>query len=153
MSVSMAPGVPAESGRETAKRGGTNVPDVDADSARGRLDDERQRLESLREAFEADGVGRESEEASISELSHMDQHQADIGTETFNRERDLSILEQVEAELRDVERAMKRLDDGTYGSCEACGKPIADERLAAMPAARFCVDDQAKAEHESHPPG
>jgi RNA polymerase-binding transcription factor DksA len=81
-----------------------------------------------------------------SELSSVDQHQADIGTETFNRERDLSILESLEAELSDVEHAMRRLDEGTYGTCEACGRPIGDARLEAMPATRFCVEDQAAAE-------
>jgi RNA polymerase-binding transcription factor DksA len=91
----------------------------------------------------------ESEDESLGELSSMDQHQADVGTETFNRERDLAILENVEAELADIEHALKRLDDGSYGRCEACGKPIGDDRLEAMPAARFCLDDQAVAERES----
>ncbi|MBA2281505.1 MAG: TraR/DksA C4-type zinc finger protein [Acidimicrobiia bacterium] len=51
---------------------------------------------------------------------------------------DASDLEEVEAELADVERALQRLDDGTYGVCEACGEPIDDERLAAHPATRAC---------------
>ena len=49
---------------------------------------------------------------------------------------------------KDVEHALKRLDDGTYGTCEACGKPIDGGRLEAMPAARFCLDDQSTAERE-----
>jgi DnaK suppressor protein len=60
----------------------------------------------------------------------------------------VSILEQVEAELADVELALRRLDDGTYGTCEACGHPIDDSRLAAKPEARLCLDDQALAERE-----
>jgi RNA polymerase-binding transcription factor DksA len=119
---------------------------MDADGARARLEDERVRLEEVRESL--DGLGEESERESLSELSGADQHQADIGTETFDREKDLSILEQVEAELADVAHALERLDDGTYGVCEACGKPIGDERLEALPAARFCVNDQALAERE-----
>lgn len=78
----------------------------------------------------------------------MGQHQADMGTETFERERDLSILEQVEAELGDVEHALRRLDQGTYGTCDACGGPIGDERLEALPATRFCLVDREKAERE-----
>lgn len=120
---------------------------MDADAARTRLDQERTRLQGLREGF--DDLNSESEEASLGELSSMDQHQADVGTETFNRERDLSILENVEAELADVEHAIRRLDDGTYGTCEACGKTIEDARLEAVPAARFCLDDQAVAEREA----
>lgn len=124
---------------------------MDADEARTRLTEERDRLESLRQGF--DDLNAESEEASLGELSSIDQHQADVGTETFNRERDLSILENVEAELADVEHAIRRLDEGTYGTCEACGKPIDDARLEAVPAARFCLEDQAVAEREARATG
>jgi DnaK suppressor protein len=51
----------------------------------------------------------------------------------------VSTLEQVEAELSGVEHALRRLDDGTYGTCEACGGPIGPERLQSAPAARFCA--------------
>ena len=121
---------------------------MDSDAARQRLEAERSRLETLRVDMDAEGLHNESEAASLGELSHSDQHQADVGTETFNRERDMSILEQVDAELTDVERALRRIDDGTYGRCEACGQPIDDARLEAVPAARFCLADQATAERE-----
>ena len=121
---------------------------MDTDDPRQRLEAERTRLSQLRDDFIDQGLTSESENASLGELSSVDQHQADVGTETFHREADLSLLEQVEAELGDVEHALRRLDDGTYGTCEACGKPIADGRLEAVPAARFCLDDQAKAERE-----
>lgn len=51
---------------------------------------------------------------------------------------DVSILTKVEGELADVERALGRLDDGTYGTCQVCGAAIADERLAAEPATPLC---------------
>lgn len=51
---------------------------------------------------------------------------------------DLSILASVEGELADVERALQRLDEGTYGTCQVCGAAIDDERLAAAPAAAHC---------------
>ena len=126
---------------------------MDSDQARPRLSQERDRLLGLRDDFVAQGLTSESEVESLSELSSVDQHQADVGTETFHREADLSILERVEAELADVERALRRLDDGTYGTCEACGKPIDDARLEAQPAARFCLGDQALAEREARLPG
>jgi RNA polymerase-binding transcription factor DksA len=119
---------------------------TDSEDARARLEQERHRLEEVREGL--DGLSDESERESLSELTSADQHPGDIGTETFDREKDLSILEQVEAELADVAHALERLDDGTYGTCEACGQPIGDERLEAVPAARFCVKDQALAETE-----
>jgi RNA polymerase-binding transcription factor DksA len=121
---------------------------MDADDARARLAEERTRLDGIRQGFIDDALTTESEDEALGEAA-LNQHQADIGTETFERERDISILEQVEAELGDVEHALKRLDEGTYGTCEACGKPIGEERLAALPATRFCLDDQAGAERDA----
>lgn len=122
---------------------------MENDEVRVRLDEERARLEGIRDGYDEEGLTSESESENLAELSTADQHQADIGTETFERERDLSILEQVEAELADVEHALRRLDEGTYGTCEACGHPIGDERLEALPAARFCLADQARAEQDA----
>ena len=116
------------------------------DAARTRLDEERQRLEGIRQELE--GVRGEDQSESTQELSSYDQHQADVATETFDREKDLTILDSIEGELADIEHALQRLDDGTYGSCEACGKPIGDDRLEAMPATRYCLEDQAQAERE-----
>ena len=119
---------------------------MDLDEARQRLADERERLTLVRNEMESAG---ENERESTSELSSMDQHQADVGTELFDRERDLGILEAVEGELAEVERALTRIDEGTYGVCEACGKQIGDDRLEAQPYARLCVEDQQQAERES----
>ena len=120
---------------------------MDADEARRRLQSERDRLQGLEADFEAEHLTDEPENEAVGELSTMNQHQADMGTETFEREKDLSILEQIEAELADVEHALQRLDDGTYGTCEVDGKPIPEERLEALPAARFCLEHQSEAEH------
>jgi RNA polymerase-binding transcription factor DksA len=57
-------------------------------------------------------------------------------------EPDLAALAVVEAELVDVERALERLDEGSYGTCEACGVALADEVLADAPATRFCATHQ-----------
>lgn len=122
---------------------------MESEQVRRYLDEERHRLADIRTGYDEDHLTTETETASLAELSSNAQHQADTGTETFNRERDLSILEHVDAELADVEHALRRLDDGTYGTCEACGGPIGDERLAAQPAARFCVNDQSAAEREA----
>jgi len=121
---------------------------MDTDLARQRLADERARLAGVKSTFDDEGLTDQSENESVGELSSYDQHQADMGTETFEREKDLSILEQVEAELADVEHALRRLDDGTYGTCEVCGTVIPEERLEAMPAARLCLQHQSQAERE-----
>ena len=122
---------------------------MDADEARRRLEAERARLNEVKGDFDVEHLTDESEDENLGELSAVDQHQADVGTETFEREKDLSILEQVEAELADVEHALRRLDDGTYGTCEFDGKPIPEERLEAMPAARLCLEHQAEAEQQA----
>ena len=121
---------------------------MDTDLARQRLADERERLTGVRATFDDEGLTEQSANDSVGELSSYDQHQADMGTETFEREKDLSILEQVEAELADVEHALRRLDEGTYGTCEVCGKVIPEERLEALPATRLCLEHQAEAERE-----
>ena len=124
---------------------------MDKATARKRLDEERTRLQGIR-----DGLRREQEEATSEtggELSNFDQHPGDIGTETFEMEKNVSLLEQVEDELQEIEAAFERLERGEYGVCQACGRPIGDERLEAMPAARFCIEDQAKAEREAGYPG
>src|SRR5215210_6260674 len=120
--------------------------EISDDESRRRLEAERARLVGVRGGLDDDHLSDQTEQDSLSELSSVDQHQADMGTETFEREKDLSILEGIEAELADVEHALHRLDEGTYGTCEACGRPIDDERLEALPATRLCRDDQERAE-------
>ena len=124
---------------------------MDKATASKRLEEERTRLQGIR-----DDLQRERAEATSDtgeELSSFDQHPGDVGTETFEMERNVSLLEQVENELEEIETAFGRLERGEYGRCQACGRPIGDERLEAMPAARFCIEDQAKAEREAGYPG
>ena len=120
---------------------------MQTEEARTRLENERKRLEQLRSQVQEElSPGGESEEASMGELSSYDQHPADVGTEVLEKEQDLSLMEQLTAQLEDVDHALHRLELGDYGTCEACGKPIPPERLQEFPAARFCVEDQAAAE-------
>jgi RNA polymerase-binding transcription factor DksA len=119
---------------------------VENEAARRHLTDEQARLARLRTSLEGEHLHDEAEEDSSAELSHFDQHPADVASDAFEREKEFSILEQVEAELADVGRALDRLDGGSYGRCEACGESIGDERLTAVPATRFCVDHQADLE-------
>ncbi|MDA8312524.1 MAG: TraR/DksA C4-type zinc finger protein [Actinomycetota bacterium] len=126
--------------------GPEEMPDVER--FRHLLEDARARLEGLVDGFEHEGLRREDEQEDLSSLSAVDQHPADLGTETFVRERDLSLREQVEGELAEVEQALRRLEAGTYGRCEACGRPIDTDRLVAEPATRLCLDDQVVLERE-----
>ncbi len=113
---------------------------MDAEHARQLIVSEKERLEGLVREREAEGVGTQSETEQISELSSFDQHQGDIGTETFEREKDFSLLEQLEAEIGDLDAALRKIDDGTYGVCEICGKQIEPELLEAMPGTRTCIE-------------
>jgi RNA polymerase-binding transcription factor DksA len=118
---------------------------VEPDLARQHLSDEHERLEHLRTSLENDHLHDEPED-DTGVRSRVYQHPADSASDAFEREKEFSILEQVQAELAAVDRALKRLDDGTYGTCEVCGDSIADDRLRVIPAARFCVGHQGDAE-------
>lgn len=123
---------------------------MDTEEIRQTLQGEEVRLTAMRDDIRAgDELDSDQQTQSGGELSVVDQHPADIASEQVQREVSLSMLEQVEAELSDVEAAMRKLDEGTYGKCEACGKDIAEERLAALPMARFCLEDQAGVEREA----
>ena len=121
---------------------------MDKRTARKLLTDERNRLTAILESLEEETAGVTGDGETFSEGS-ADQHPADVGTETFELEKDMSIRNNIEAELADIERAFHRLEDGTFGVCEACGRKIPQPRLQAVPATRFCIKDQTRAEREA----
>jgi RNA polymerase-binding transcription factor DksA len=112
------------------------------------LSEERKRLERVRVGVAGELGDPTEERTALSETSGADQHPADVGTERFERDKDLSIIAGIDAELVDVESALRRLESGAYGKCELCGRPIGEDRLRARPAARFCVKDQATVERQ-----
>ncbi len=124
---------------------------MDDDKIRARLEEERQRLLGVRADLLGDAESTTGD--SVGELSDYDQHPADVGTEVFEQERNASILEQVDAQLGDIDAAFERLDGGTYGICEACGNPIEPARVEERPYARFCLEDQQRVEREAGLPG
>lgn len=72
---------------------------------------------------------------------------SDIPVETFSDELDEGMEEDLRASLDEVEEALRRIDEGSYGLCVDCGEPIPDKRLEALPASARCMDCQRKAEH------
>lgn len=118
---------------------------IDPSQARELLLEEQTRLQQIRASLDQEPVGA-SERDVLGELSYVDQHPADLGSETFEQEKDASILEHVDAQISDVSSALERLESGTYGRCEMCGREIDEDRLRARPATRFCVEDQARVE-------
>lgn len=121
---------------------------MDDARARDLLTAERERLLSLRHGH----AGEELEQSlveSTSELSASSQHPGDMASATTEREKDLSVREHLDAQLREVEAAFQRLEEGRYGICEGTGEPIPEERLEAEPAARYTVAYQAQLERGS----
>jgi RNA polymerase-binding transcription factor len=71
----------------------------------------------------------------------LDDESADAGTATFEREKDLSIENNVRDLLQKISRALQRIDAGTYGICDRCGKPIEKARIKALPYVDLCIKD------------
>ena len=82
------------------------------------------------------------------ELSTTPLHLADLGTETFEQDRDLGLAERESQELSQIDEALDRIEDGSYGVCESCEKPINRDRREALPFARRGLPCQTKAEEE-----
>lgn len=84
------------------------------------------------------------------DLSGYGQHMADAGTDTFDRDFALSLVSSEQEALAEIEAAIKRIHDGTYGICEVTQKPIARERLLAVPFTRYSAEAQKQVERHSH---
>lgn len=115
---------------------------MDPNVARRRLEAEWERLLQARDAVQQEHLSAETQDESTGELSPIDQHQADTGSDVFEREKDFTIRDQIDDDLQAVQDAFARLQDGSYGRCETCGTDIVETRLAAVPTARFCVDHE-----------
>lgn len=77
---------------------------------------------------------------SFHELSMYDNHPADVGSELFEREKELALYSLDRETLKEIDQALQRMDEGTYGICTVCGKPIPEERLEALPQAMTCKE-------------
>jgi DnaK suppressor protein len=86
--------------------------------------------------------------AEGSEASAFGMHQADAGSDAYDRDFALSLLSQEQDALYEIEEALKRIDAGTYGTCEMSGKQIPEARLEAIPFARFTVECQTQIEKQ-----
>ena len=116
------------------------------------LKKQKERLLQLRDGMldSMTGVARDNlrSRAEGSEASAFGMHQADAGSDAYDRDFALSLLSQEQDALYEIDEALKRVDLGTYGICEMCEKPIPHARLEAIPFARCTVDCQSKLEKE-----
>ena len=85
---------------------------------------------------------------SVDELSLADNHPADLGSELFERSKELSVKETQTNLLNDIELALAKLETGRYGICERCGREITAERLEALPHAKLCIRCQGEEEKQ-----
>ena len=96
----------------------------------------------------ADEALKRSRQEASGDLSTMPIHMADIGSDNFEQDFTLTLLEKEEGTLQQIELALSRIDDGTYGTCDGCGAEIPRTRLQAIPYAVRCVDCARKEEGE-----
>jgi RNA polymerase-binding transcription factor DksA len=128
-----------------------------ANASQRRLDPfvraQRDKLLQLRDAMvdSMAGVAQDTLRARAegSEASAFGMHQADAGSDAYDRDFALSLLSQEQDALYEIDEALKRIDLGTYGKCEMSGKPISRARLEAIPFARFTVECQSQLEKQS----
>jgi DnaK suppressor protein len=121
------------------------VTSIDTDAFRTRLEEERDRLKHAVSFLHDDN--RETIEEELGEISGggTDNHLADTASATYDRELDEGLEEGAQQTLDEIEAALGRIADGSYGTCEVCGEPIGAERLSAIPWARLCIADQRRA--------
>jgi len=118
------------------------------------IDTEHFRIELLKERERVQAALanlRDSHPGSLDEevdevAATSDNHMGDVATATLGREIDYTLGENSEQVLGEIDRALQRIEDGTYGKCTACGSEIAAERLEAYPWASLCIDDARRAE-------
>ena len=79
-------------------------------------------------------------------LSNVPLHMADVGTENYDQEFTLGLIENEQETLEQVMEALARVDAGTYGICQECGNPVAKPRLQALPHTRYCIECARKVE-------
>ena len=118
---------------------------IDTERFRKALLDERTRVRDAIDYLHEETPGSlEDETEEI--LGSSDNHLGDAATGTLDREIDYTLEENSEQVLQQIEEALARIDDGTYGTCSRCGKEIAEERLEARPWATLCIDCQRERE-------
>jgi DnaK suppressor protein len=110
------------------------------------IDDLGTRLQEERDELQAQlsSIEEETFASTQSELAGdvgLDDESADAGTATFEREKDLSIEQNVRDLLDKIDRALARIGEGTYGLCDTCGKPIEKARIKALPYVDLCIKD------------
>ena len=118
---------------------------IDTTEYRKALEDEKARLLHAVGFLERENPGSISDELGELAEGGTDNHLGDTATALHDRELDEGLEEGARDTLIEIDAALQRIQDGSYGICEGCGKPIGASRLSAIPWARLCIDDQRRA--------
>ena len=118
---------------------------IDTAEYRKKLEEEKARLLHAVGFLERENPGSISDELGEVAEGGTDNHLGDTATAMYDRELDEGLEEGARDTLAEIEAALQRIEDGTYGICEVCGKPIGADRLSAIPWTRLCIDDQRRA--------
>ena len=113
---------------------------MDTQDARQQLEQMLREIDSATAVLENEGAG------DSSEISHVDQHPADVANEFQDADDQAALLENSAGQREQVVAALARIDAGTYGTCVDCGRTIPDARLEVRPEAARCIEDQQKFE-------
>ncbi len=105
----------------------------------------RERLVGKVDSMQGEALKRSRQDAS-GDLSNVPIHMADVGTDNYERDLMIELIENGEEGLRNIDTALEKMDDGSYGVCEICSKKINKERLKAVPYAKLCIDCQREEE-------
>ncbi|HJW85402.1 MAG TPA: TraR/DksA C4-type zinc finger protein [Candidatus Brocadiaceae bacterium] len=105
----------------------------------------RGRLVGKVDSMQGEALKMSRQDAS-GDLSNVPIHMADVGTDNYERDLMIELIENGEEGLRNIDTALEKMDDGSYGVCEICSKKINKERLKAVPYAKLCIDCQREEE-------
>ena len=117
---------------------------VDTERFRTLLLEERQRVVDAIDNIHSENPGSLGDETD--EPLFQDNHLGDVATATFDREMASTLEDNSNHVLGEIDGALARIEEGTFGTCQACGGPIGEERLEALPWATLCIEDKRKQE-------
>ena len=105
----------------------------------------RERLVGKVDFMQGEALKKSRQDAS-GDLSNVPIHMADVGTDNYERDIMIELIQNGEEGVRNIDTALEKIEEGTFGVCELCAKKINKERLKAVPYAKLCIDCQREEE-------
>ena len=108
----------------------------------------RERLVGKVDFMQGEALKKSRQDAS-GDLSNVPIHMADVGTDNYERDIMIELIQNGEEGVRNIDTALEKIEEGTFGVCELCAKKINKERLKAVPYAKLCIDCQREEETDN----